>query len=107
MQLSRELRGAVLPRQTPQQNQVLSFRFHGKDSTHLCVLGHWFSLTRTKQLLLSQLWLCHIQTLAALSKVNQAPKSGYCCLLIVPINPFNWEEFPRLVVSVICFPKEL
>lgn len=72
----------------------------------MCVPGHWFSLTGTKQLLLSQLWLRHIQTLAVLFKVNQAQKSGYCCLLIVPINPFNWEGFPRVFGSVIGVPKE-
>lgn len=48
MQLSRELRGAVLPPQTAQQNQALSLRIHGEDSSHLYVLGHWFSLTQAK-----------------------------------------------------------
>lgn len=107
MQLSRALRGAALSPQTAQQNLVLRFFSHGENGIHLHVPGHWFLLTRTKQLLLSQLWLYRIQSLAVLSKVNQAQKSGYCYILIVPINPFNWEEFLRLCVSVTCFPKEL
>lgn len=63
MQLSRALRGAALSPQTAQQNLVLRFFSHGENGTHLHVLGHWFLLAHTKQLLLSQLWLCHIQSL--------------------------------------------
>jgi len=64
MQLNRELRGAVLPPQTAQQYQVLSLGFRREDSTHLYVLGHWFSLT-------------HI-TIAAFTAVAVShPNTGY------------------------------
>lgn len=101
MQLGRALRGAALPPQTAQQDRVLRFLSHGEDGTRFHVLGRWFLLTRAKQLLLSQLWLYRIQSLVVLSKVNQAQKTGYCCVLIVPINPgrSSWGCVSQLSAS--------
>lgn len=79
--------------QSAQQKQVLSLRYHGIQPSSLHGSG---SLWLTEHLPFTAVPVTSRHCRAGQS---HGQKSGSCSLLIVPINPCIWGEFPKLFVS--------